>query len=174
MNIETALSLLNEMVEQGVMETYALGGAVAAANYLEPMSTLGVDVFVRLRTQPGATLQDPTPIFAFLAEKGHGMEGGYAVVDGWPVQFLAPPGELGEEALRNANTVDVDGIPVRIFRAEHLAAIALETGRAKDKARLLAFLESPDFDLAAFEDAVSRHALNGLWVQFKRDFGIAQ
>ena len=40
-----------------------------------------------------------------------------------------------EEALADAVTVDVDGTPARVFTAEHLAAVALQTGRAKDKAR---------------------------------------
>ncbi len=170
MNIKTALGLINEMVEEGVIQSYALGGAVAATFYLEPMSTFDLDVFVQLRTADGSALQDPTPIFAFLKSKGHGMEGEYAMIDGWPVQFLAPPGKLGQEALDRAMTVDADDSPLRILRAEHLAAMALETGRAKDKARLLRFLESEEFDQDAFESIVQRHDLAERWVEFKREF----
>ena len=49
------------------------------------------------------------------------------------MQFLPPTGPLAEEALTNAIELDVGGISARVFTAEHLAAIALQTGRAKDK-----------------------------------------
>ena len=65
------------------------------------------------------------------------MEGEYIVIGGWPVQFLPPTGPLVDEALGQAVETDVEGVRARVFSAEHLAAIALETGRAKDKARLL-------------------------------------
>ena len=65
----------------------------------------------------------------------------YVVVSGWPVQFLPPTGPLIEEALAKAVEVDIAGIPARVFTAEYLAAIALHTGRAKDKARLLQFID---------------------------------
>ena len=113
---------------------------------------------------------DPTPIFEFCASRGYRMEDGYVVVGDWPVQFLAPPGNLGQEALENARYVEVEGIPVRILGAEYLAAIALETGRPKDKSRVLAFLESQSFDRATFEDILLRCNLENLWKRFKGDF----
>lgn len=160
------------MAERGVVQAYALGGAVAATYYLEPVSTFDVDVFVRLGEEPGQVLLDPSPIFAFLTERGLQMEGEYAIIGGWPVQFLAPPGSLGDEAMDQAETADADGTPVRLLRAEHLAAIALATGRAKDKARLQMFLDSPQFVRSTFEDIVKRHGLESLWQKFKIDFEV--
>ena len=58
------------------------------------------------------------------------------------MQFLPPTGPLVEEALEAAVEVEVEEISTRVFTAEHLAAIALQTGRPKDKARLLQFIES--------------------------------
>lgn len=43
-----------------MLESYALGGAVAATYYLEPISTQDVDVFVRLPGEPGTTVVDPS------------------------------------------------------------------------------------------------------------------
>ena len=53
---------------------------------------------------------------------------------------------------------------------EYLAAIALQTGRAKDKARLLQFIESGTLDAATFQDIFTRHALIERWTQFQRQF----
>ena len=146
MNIAGVFRILEELVAEGLLESYAIGGAVAATYYLEPVSTQDVDVFVRLPSRPGAAILDPSPIFAFLSQRGYALEGEYAMIEGWPVQFLAPPGPLGDEAMDKAQTVDAGGVEVRILGAAHLAAIALATGRAKDKARVLMFLEDTSFD----------------------------
>jgi len=86
------------------------------------------------------------------------------------VQFLPPTGPLVEEALAEAIKVDVEGASARVFRAEHLAAIALQTGRAKDKARLLQFLEEGALDTVRFQDILRRHDLVDAWAKFERQF----
>lgn len=174
MNIAGVFRVLADLVAEGVLESYAVGGAVAATYFLEPISTQDVDVFVRLPAEPGKAVLDPTPIFAFLSHRGYGMEGEYAMIEGWPVQFLAPPGALGEEALERAETVEAGGVRVRILGAEHLAAIALSTGRAKDKARLLMFLEHPGFDRQEFEEIIERNRLGDVWAKFVQDFGVKE
>lgn len=98
------------------------------------------------------------------------MEGEYVIIEGWPVQFLAPPGNLGDEAIEQAARVDADGTPVRILTAEHLAAIALSTGRAKDKARLLMFMEYPQFDRLKFESIVQKNGLGEHLAKFMQEF----
>jgi hypothetical protein len=75
-----------------------------------------------------------------------------------------------EEALREAVTVDVDGVPARVFTAEHLAAIALQTGRAKDKARLLQFVEAGALEAERFQAILARHGLVDRWGEFERTF----
>jgi hypothetical protein len=65
---------------------------------------------------------------------------------------------------------DVEGVPARAFGPEHLAAIALQTGRAKDKARLLQFIEEGALDAGRFQDIVRRHGLLDAWAKFERQF----
>ena len=91
-------------------------------------------------------------------------------VAGWPVQFLPPGPPLVEEALRESVSRNVDGTPARVFTAEHLAAIALQTGRAKDKARLLQFIEAGALAAARFQAILARHDLVDRWRQFERQF----
>ena len=57
-----------------------------------------------------------------------------------------------------------------MFTAEHLAAIALQTGRAKDKARLLQFVEAGVLDVKQFQAILTRHDLVDRWQQFERQF----
>ncbi len=170
MSISQVIALVNQMETDGVVDRYAIGGAVGATFYLEPAATLDVDIFVVFRNEPGPSLISPQPILDYLAAHGGVMEGEYVVIAGWPVQFLPATSPLVEDALANAVTVDVEGIPARVFTAEHLAAIALETGRAKDKARLLQFIEAGAIQAEPFQNLLARHGLLDRWQEFERTF----
>ena len=172
MEIREVIRKINQMQVDGVIDRYAIGGAVGATFYLEPTATLDIDVFTRLRREPGSIIVTPAPIFDYLKAHGGTMEGEYIVVAGTPVQFLPPGSPLVEEALDQAVEKDVDGTPVRVFTAEHLAAIALQLGRSKDKARLVQFLEEGALDLQPFEQILARHGLLERWEQFKQQFQI--
>ena len=100
------------------------------------------------------------------------MKDEYVVVEGWPVQFLAPTGDLGEEAMTSARSVDAYGSSVKVLEAEYLAAIALDTGRSKDKVRLLSFLAIASFDRKHFESIISRNGLAEKWEAFKENFEV--
>jgi len=170
MKIQEVISAINQMQADSIIGQYAIGGAVGATFYLEPVATLDVDIFVTFSSEPGSLLLSPAPLFDYLKARGATMEGEYIVVGGWPVQFLPSTGPLVEEALAQAVETDVDGTPTRVFTAEHLAAIALQTGRAKDKARLLQFVESGAIDAAHFQAILVRHGLVEAWQKFERQF----
>ncbi len=162
--------MINRMQADGVIERYAIGGAVGATFYLEPVATLDVDVFVEFHSEPGSPIVSPEPIFKYLRDRGCTMEGDHVVIAGWPVQFLPAGSALLQEALVAALEKDVDGMTTRVFTAEHIAAIALETGRAKDKARVLQFIEAGVLDLERLQEILARHDLIGHWQQFERQF----
>ncbi len=162
--------MINRMQADGVIERYAIGGAVGATFYLEPAATLDVDVFVEFHIPPGSQIVSPEPIFKYLRDRGCKMEDEYVVIAGWPVRFLPAGSALLQEALATALEKDVDGIPTHVFSAEHITAIALETGRAKDKARVLQFIEAGVLDLERLQEILARHGLIGDWQKFERQF----
>jgi hypothetical protein len=170
LSIRDVIIAINQMEADGIIDRYAIGGAVGATFYLEPMATLDVDVFVAFHPEPGQLIASPKRIFDHLASRGWSMKGEYVMIADWPVQFLPPTGPLVEEALAEAAEADVDGVPARVFSAEHLAAIALQTGRAKDKARLLQFIEEGALDADRFQDMVRRYDLVAAWAKFERQF----
>lgn len=170
MNIRDTIAAINQMQADGVIERYAIGGAVGATFYLEPVATLDVDVFVTFRPEPGSLIASPQPLFDYLKTRGSSMEGEYIVVAGWPVQFLPATGPLLKEALAGAVERDVAGMPARVFTAEHLAAIALQTGRAKDKARLLQFIEAGVLEAGRLQAILTRHGLQAAWRRFEGQF----
>ncbi len=170
MSIREVIAMVNQMEADGTIDRYAIGGAVGATFYLEPVATLDVDIFVTFRSEPGQLIATPKPIIDYLTASGCSMKGEYVVIGGWPVQFLPPTGRLVEEALAQATEVDVEGERARVFIAEHLAAIALQTGRARDKARLLQFIEEGALDAGRFQEIVRRHDLVDAWGTFERQF----
>lgn len=170
MQVKNVLAEINQMQRDGVIAGYAIGGAVGATFYLEPSATLDIDIFVGFETRPGSRLISPRPIYDYLTARGHAVSGEHIEIAGWPVQFLPPTGPLAEEALLEALTVDVDGEPTRVFSAEHLVAIALETGRSKDMARILQFLDAGVLDADRLEAILARHGLAARWVSFEKKF----
>lgn len=170
MKVKQILALVNQMQGDGVIERYAIGGAVGATFYLEPIATLDVDIFVAFRPEPGRLLVSPLPIIEYLRARGCTLQGEYIIIADWPVQFLPPTGPLAEEALAEARLFDVEGEPAWVFSAEHLAAIALETGRPKDKARLLQFIESGTLDRERLDAILVRHGLQERWGRFEQQF----
>lgn len=170
MKIQQVIETINQMRTDGIIDHYAIGGAVGATFYLEPVATFDVDVFVSFQPLPGQLIISPQPLFDYLKAREHRIEGEYIVIADWPVQFLPPANSLVEEALAQANEMDVDGTPTFVFSAEHLAAIALQTGRAKDKARLLQFVETGSLDKERFQAIVMRHQLIEAWKKFEQMF----
>ena len=77
---------------------------------------------------------------------------------------------MTEEALQNANDVYFGRTPTRVLSAEYLAAIMLETGRPKDRSRLIHFFEFEVLNKSAFEDIVQRHGLGHDWKALEKYF----
>ncbi len=139
--IKEAIQIINRMQSDGVIERYAIGGAVGATFYLEPVATLDIDIFVEFQTEPGSRIVSLEHIFKYLGDRGCRMEGDYVVIGNWPVQFL-PAG----------------------------SPLLQETGRAKDKARVLQFIEANAVDLGRVREILTRHGLSGNWQQFEQQF----
>ena len=170
MGIETTLRVLNELQAEGAMGEYAIGGAVAAFLYIEPGTTFDLDVFMAWKPGPDGLLT-PAPLYAELAKRGYGeYEREAIMIEGWAVQFLPAGTPLIEEALTEAVEIVIKGVPARIFSKEHLMAICLQTGRPKDFARLLQFIEESNPDMKRFEKIVNRHTLSEAWEKFKARF----
>ena len=97
-------------------------------------------------------------LVAFVRILGHHPESEHTIIRGFPVQWLATHG-LTEEAVKEAQPIEFDGVQGRVFRAEHLVAIAASVGRTKDRARIEQMLEQSDLDRALLDAILSRHHL---------------
>jgi hypothetical protein len=180
MTLKKTIGVVTKLAEKRVINNYAIAGAVAALNYIEPMLTEDLDILISIdgfETRASGLLL-LSPIENALAEMGYTerKDVGYNI-EGWPVQFLPVSSPLEEEALAQANEIDVTDatevpLKARCLTAEHLVAIALKVGRLKDLARIQAFLEQGAVDLFRLKDILTRHKLLDAWRAFCLKAGI--
>jgi hypothetical protein len=150
------LRAANGLVVAKLIKDWALGGALAAIYYVEPFTTYDADIFF-IPGDKGLTAGIPA-IYGHLQAQGWQVEREHLLVRGFPVQFLAADG-LTEEAVREAERIDYEGVPAKVFQAEHIIAIAASVGRAKDKARIEQLLQQADFDRPRLEKILQRYKL---------------
>lgn len=150
------LRAANDLVAAGLIKDYALGGALAAIYYVEPFTTYDADI-IFVAVEKGLTAGIPA-IYAHLQKAGWRVEREHLLVKGFPVQFLAGAG-LTEEAVREARAIEFEGVPAKVFRPEHIIAIAASVGRHKDLARIEQLLEQTKIDKTLLDDILARYNL---------------
>ena len=160
--MERTLQVLNALERDGIVSRYAIGGAMAATFYAEPVLTFDLDVFVVL-PQTGGGLLTLGQLYEALRRRGYVEEGECVLIEGVPVQFLPAYNALLEEALVEAQEIRYEQTPTRMLRAEHLAAIAVQTGRQKDRERLRLLREQASLDVDYLAGVLARHDLEATW-----------
>ena len=171
--MQAVCDTLEQLLQEGILTRYAIGGATAAGFHGEPLATRDVDVFVFLDPPTGSILVTLDPVFRRLNELGFNQfdeEG--LLIHNLPVQFLSAAPGLESEAVEQAMIVEWESHTLRVMRPEHLAAIALSVGRPKDRARLVYLAELPDFNITVCQQILSRHQLLDRWHQWATALGL--
>lgn len=174
MSLREAIEVVTKLAQRRVIRNYAVAGAVAALNYIDPFLTEDLDILISVdgfeRHASGLLLL--APIEKALAELGYTERTGlgYRIGD-WPVQFLPAASPLDEEALDQAVEIDLARqgeapLKVRCLSAEHVVAVAVKLGRPKDFARIQAFLGQDAVDLDRLKSLLARHKLDVAWSEF--------
>jgi hypothetical protein len=163
--MQKALAILNELKSAGLVERYAIGGAMAAFFYAEAVITEDLDIFVLFKTSGGLIVL--TPIYDFLKARGATEDREHLWLAGTLVQLIPAYDALTEEAVHEAIEKTVGQTPTRVMRVEHLIAIALRTGRAKDYARIALLLDEAEVDDNRLQTILTRHHLQDHWEKYK-------
>jgi hypothetical protein len=128
---------------------------------------LDADILIAIDNEDIAVL---SPVYRFCEKQGYYPEGEAIRVGAWPVQFIPAFDTLSEEAMVNAEVADMDGLNVRVVRADYLAVMALSVGRAKDRMRILALLEAEAVTADDIDKLARKYGLSGKWNSFKERF----
>jgi hypothetical protein len=161
-DVEKTLQVLNALEHDGILVRYAIGGALGATFYAEPVLTFDLDVFIVLPQAAGGLLT-LAPVYEELRRRGYAEEGECVNIEGVPVQFLPAYNALLEDALAEARETLYEQTPTRVLRAEHLAAIAVQTGRGKDRERVRLLMEHATMDPDYLAAVLARHGLETKW-----------
>jgi hypothetical protein len=179
MSLRKTIEVVVRLSEVGIIQEYAITGAVAALNYIQPTLTEDLDILVateHFETRPSGLLL-LAPIEKALADRGYTerTDLGY-MVEGWPIQFLLVASALDKEALEQAVEVKIgpseQPFLARSLSAPHIVAIAIKLGRLKDLARVQAFLDQGAVNLPSLRDVLRRHDLMNDWKSFCAKAGI--
>jgi hypothetical protein len=154
--MEKTFQVVEEMTRLGIIDAYAIGGGIAATYYIEPVLTYDLDIFF-LPVKEG--LDDLAPIYEFARDRGYVEQAEALVIEGFPVQFIPAYNDLVREAVADAATLRYRDAKAKVVKPEYLAAIALQTGRAKDRERVARLLESEVVDRSVLAVILERHGL---------------
>ena len=171
--MKRTLQVLNELEKQGVFSRYAIGGAIGATFYTEPVLTFDLDVFVANYADPDSELEDEHDVRGrprvdcmgrvVTRPSVRAIASQCVLIEGAPVQFLPAYNALVKEALNDAQEIMYEDVPARVLRSEYLVAIALQTGRNKDRERVRILREQAKLDQNFLADVLRRHQLEGKW-----------
>ncbi len=128
--------VIDRLKEQGVIKDYAIGGAIAAIFYIEPVLTHDLDIFI---------------------VPAEGEEN--ILIENIPDQFLPAFNPLIEEAVKEADQIQYKSVETRLIKAEYLIAIMLRTYRPKDRERLVKFLDKPVINKELLDRLLETHQL---------------
>jgi len=165
--MQELVELLDEMLRANVVQSYAVFGALAQMRYTEAVVTMDADILIGVQDDSIAVL---SPIYAFCKDRGYFPEGEAIRVGAWPVQFIPAFDTLSRDAMLLAEVGDIDGLAVRVVRADYLAVMALKVGRAKDRLRILALIECNAVHPSEVEKLAKQYQLEDIWTKFKEQF----
>lgn len=167
--MQKAIKILNQLVADGLIEDYAIGGSVAMLFYAEPVTTKDVDIFIE--TKSNSLIVSYSPIYDYLKKLGYDMIDQHVVIEGIAIDFLPAYNPLVLEALDNAATMNYSGENVDVFTPEYITAIALQTGRPQDYQKITILLNEAEIKQDKLIEILKRHGLYQKWISFisKRD-----
>ncbi|MBI4803352.1 MAG: hypothetical protein HY796_12595 [Elusimicrobia bacterium] len=156
--MEKAFKVIYQMHKKGILEDYAIGGAVATIYYTEPFDTQDIDIFFVPPEKEKIIIL--TPFYDWLVgKKKYKVWKEYILIRKTPIQFIPAATELEKEAVKRAVIVSYKGIELKILRAEYLIAIFLQIYRRKDIAKLIKLFDEAKIDKGLLREVLARYGL---------------
>jgi hypothetical protein len=170
-NIGEIIGVLEDMKRAGIIEKYAIGGAFAAILHYEPISTIDLDIFFFLREKTDSPILSLNAIYDFAKQRGFSFDHEFVNIHGWLVQFVeASHSRLWTEAIEQAALIKIEETDAFVIDKEHLVAMWLYAGRAKDYQKIAMFCEAGFLDESKLFDILQRHDLTAKWNKEKWRF----
>ena len=165
--MEKTIKVINELIEDGIIKHYAIGGAIASTFYIEPVATYDLDVFFTFDDNQNKIIS-LEPIYQWMEKRGYKTSMEYIIIEGVPVQLIPVYNDLIREAVLNSIEKKFNKTTVNVITPEYLIAIMLQTFRAKDKERILRFLEEVKINYSALKKLLMKFSLEEKFIKIKK------
>lgn len=165
--MEKAIKVVNELQRRGLIRTYAIGEGIATIYYVEPILTYDLDIFF-IQPEEEKEIISISAIYDFLETRGYKPHKEHVLIENLRVQFFPAYNELIREAIENAVEVKYKKTKTRIFRAEYLIAIMIQTSRPKDKERMIKILDEAEIEKGYLTKILRKYGLKEKFERFVR------
>lgn len=108
-HLEHSFQAINRLKADGVVEDYAVAGAMALLFWTEPAATFDLDVLVVV-AEPSSGLISLDAIYRWAEAHGYPEQAEHVLVKGIPTQFVPAPDLLSREAISEAVEQDYEGV----------------------------------------------------------------
>jgi hypothetical protein len=165
--VEKALKIVKELKAAKVIQDYAIGGGIAVLYYVEPLLTYDMDI---LFVPAEDSIDVLSPLYKYLKDRGYKTRREHIIIEGVPMQFIPAYNELVTEAIQKSIEARYGRIKTKIIGLEYLAAIMLQTYRAKDRERLIKIHEEAKIKMALLKRILEKFSLFDKYTEFRRKF----
>jgi len=162
-------TVLNDLITKGIIQSYALGGAVGFMVWTQPFLTNDTDFFVQIHTD--GLLVSLAPVYQYAKLNGFHTTHEYIVIDGEKVQIIPSPSKLIDEAIATAQPQEIEGEIVSVMLPEYLICTALAAGRLKDFAKIEKMLAEATVDPELLKKLIHKFNLTGTWKRYCTSVG---
>ena len=110
-------------------------------------------------------------IYEFAKRKGFSFDHEFISIYGWLVRFVeASHSPLWTEAIENADIIKINEADAPVIDKEHLVAMWLYAGRAKDYQKIAMFYEAGFLNETKLSGILEKHDLTAKWNKEKWRF----
>ena len=167
--MKKTLQKINELVDLGILEKYAIAGGMGQFYYIEPSVTYDLDLIIHIAGEE-KSLNPLSKIYEWADKNNYKPLKEHILIEGIPVQFILDYNDLIIEALNNSSKIKLYNEETNILKPEYLMAIMLQTGRSVDKERLTKFLTEFDYDKDLFLAILKKFDLLDVFKKFKKNY----
>lgn len=169
--IGKVIEVLDDMRELKIIGKYAIGGAVAAILYDEPISTVDLDIFFVSAEPTKSLILDMSPIYDYCRDRDFSFDHEFIDIYGWLVQFVEGSNKrLWLDAILNSRTLKIAGFEVPVIAPEYLLVMWILAGREKDFDKIGRVLRGELVDTVEFLRLVELYGFEAEWNKEKHRF----
>jgi hypothetical protein len=168
--LKKTLEIINSLVEEKIIEKYAIGGSIATLFFIEPTVTYDLDIMIIL-PKTVHKLDQLRDIYNWAKIKKYKIVAEHIVIEGIPVQFLPAYNELIEEAIKYSKETDFERVKTYVINPEYLISIMIQTNRPIDRERAVRFYENyKELDKKKIKEICKKHNLSDKYNLFIKKY----